>query len=324
MGRITLAVLILAIAAGVYWFWWSDQGANGPITLKGTISYAGMPGMDGTLKSNFTLQAVPNKIRSTADIQGQRISSIIDLKKKKMYVLNDAEKTYAVEEFDLVGMSQTEKQDKWENTWFSVLKQTADWDYIGNGEGKHFCNKQTLEGLPTELTGATKTATGASAAAAALAQEVSKNVKGEAWFTPGTRLGWRYFSTLNKLMRVRPNGTGQRDTAKRPQFKYVNLDFFPIPMKATVSLGPMRMQMEVDKLSRGKISKDVFEVPQDYRLDNSASAKGNTSVLPFSSVQNQQPPAPRATPAPSRTVRTPPRTPTRRVVIPRRTRTTST
>ena len=323
MGKITLAVLILAIATGVYWFWWSDQGANSPITLTGTISYAGMPGMDGALKSNFTLQAVPNKIRSTADIQGQRISSIIDLKKKKMYVLNDAEKTYAVEEFDLVGMSQTEKQDKWENTWFSGFKQTADWDYIGNGEGKHFCNKQTLEGLPTELTGAAKGAAGTSAPAASLMQGVSKSVKGEAWFTPATRLGWRYFSTLNKLIRMRPNGT-HRDTTKRPQFRYANLDFFPIPMKASVSLGPMRMQMEVDKLSRGKISKDVFEVPRNYRLDNSATAKGNTSVLPFSSVQNQRPPAPRPTAAPARTVRTPPRTPTRRVVIPRRTRTTST
>ncbi len=321
MGRISAAVLVLAIAAGIYWFWWSDQGANSPITLKGTISYAGVPGTSGSVKSTFTLQAVPDKLRSTQQIGGERGSTIVDLKKKKVYILDDSNKTYYEEKFELVGTSQMERLDKWENTWFSGFKRTADWEYMGNGDGKRFCNRQTLEKLPTELTGARKAASGANAAGAALMQAMSKSVKGELWFTADTRLGRRYFSTLNKVIRMRPSSTAHRDTTRRPQFRYANLDFFPIPMKATVSFGGMRMQMEVDKLSRGKIPKDAFEVPKDYRLDKSARAKGNASVLPLSSVNTIRPTAPRPSTAPARTVRTQSRPTVRTTVVPRASRT---
>jgi len=101
------------------------------------------------------------------------------------------------------------------------------------------------------------------------------------WFTPDTRLGRRYFSTINKLARVNAVGRGgkgpissilgapvpgmPKTSGKRPQVKYVNLDFFPIPMKADLSVGPMRIKLDVKRLSRKKIPKDVFEVPSDYK-----------------------------------------------------------
>ena len=63
---------------------------------------------------------------------------------------------------------------------------------------------------------------------------------------------------------------------------------------------------------------------KEYKLDNSATAKANSSLLPVSSVTRQQAPAPRRSSPPPRAVRTQPRQPTPRIIIPRRTRTTPT
>ncbi len=265
MGKVTLAVLVVAIALGVYWFWWSDQGANNPITVEGTLSVSGMgmmPGMQGAQKVDFRLQAVPGKIRVGGSLQGKEVSAIINLRKRELYVLNKSKKTYAQEEFDLVDMSQTKPPEKSELGWPKELKRTPEWDYVGSGEGKRFCNKQTFTGLPSELMDAAKTAPGS--AAVPQMNALASTVKGEMWFTPETRLGRRYFSTLNKLLRWRRVGSGMKESQKRPQFKYVKLDYFPLPMKAVTSFGPMRIQMTVKNLSRKKIPKDVFNVPPGY------------------------------------------------------------
>lgn len=266
MGKVTLAVLVVAIALGVYWFWWSDQGANNPITVEGTLSGPGVAmiaGMQGAQKVDFSLQAVPGKIRVGRRLQGTRVSAIINLSKREFYVLNESEKTYAQEEFDLVDMSQTKPPEKSELAWPKELKRTPEWDYIGSGEGKRFCNKQTFTGLPSELMDAAKAAPGAGAALPQM-NALASAVKGEMWFTPETRLGRRYFSTLNKLLRWRQVGSGMKESQKRPQVKYVNLDYFPLPMKAVTSFGPMRIEMNVKNLSRKKIPKDVFQVPSGY------------------------------------------------------------
>jgi len=275
IGKVTLAVLVLAIALAVYWFWWSDQGANNPIAVEGTLSVSGipaMPGMQGSQKIDFTLQAVPNKIRIAGSVQGKEVSAIINLSKRELYVLNESKKTYAQEEFDLVDMAKTKPPEKHE-TWEKNLKRTADWDYIGAGEGRWFCNKQTFTGLPTGQADLTKSIPGMNIPAGPQMDALKKSVKGEMWFTPDTRLGRRYFSTLNKLFRVKPVGRGgssplsniAKSSEKRPQLKYVNLDYFPIPMKLVAGLGPMRIEMNVKNISRKKLPKDVFEAPSNYK-----------------------------------------------------------
>ncbi len=266
MGKITLAVLVVAIALGVYWFWWSDQGANNPIAVEGTLSVAGMPatpGMQGPQTIDFSLQALPNRLKAGGNVQGKEMSAIIDLRKRKMYVLNESKRTYAEEEFELVDMTQTKREDL-NLPWPKEFKRTPDWDHIGTGEGKWFCNKQTLKELPKELADAAKTS-GTDVPGAAMMEAVLKNINAEIWFTPDTRLGRRYFSMLNKLTRICKVGKGTAEKEKRPQFQYVNLDYFPIPMKATLSLGPMRIEMEVKSLSRKKIPKDAFDIPSNYK-----------------------------------------------------------
>jgi len=305
MGKVTLALLVLAIALGVYWFWWSDQGANNPITVEGTFSMTGLsgltqmmglpdmsgtPGMQGPVNGDFTLQAVPNKVRVARNMQGKRLSAIIRLDKRELYILDEKKKVYASEEFDFVDMSETERQEA-EDTWAKELKRTADWDYIGTGEEKWFCNKQTPTNLPK-----------------------GQPVKVEVWFTPDTRLGRRYFSTLNKLARVRLVGAAKQwemfnignlqkmvdlqkeKGEKRSQWKYVNLDFFPIPMKADLSFGPMRLKMDVKNLSREKISKEVFEIPSNYNkvnineiLSYGGSNPGRTSPPGYNSQGRETP-----------------------------------
>jgi len=275
MGKVTLAVLVIAIALGVYWFWWSDQGANSPITVEGTLSVSGMPmmpGMQGPMEADFILQATPSKRKFTLTAQGKKLTDILCPGKRKWYVLDEKKKTYAQLEFSLVEMTETASPSEMKGTWFSELKRTADWDYIGTGDGKRFCNKQTFSGLPEGLMDMLKDS-GAPSAALAQVEALSNNIKWELWFTPDTRVGRRYFSMFNKLMRIDPVGRGEMDTmfditklfkGKRPQVKYVNLDYFPIPMKAVVSFGPMRVEMNVKSLSRRKIPKDAFEVPSDY------------------------------------------------------------
>jgi hypothetical protein len=212
MGKVTLAVLVVAMALGVYWFWWSDQGANNPITVEGTLSVSGMPmmpGMQGAQKVDFSLQAVPGKIRVGGSLQGKKASAIINLRKREFYVLNESKRTYAQEEFDLVDMLQTKPPEKSEVAWPKELKRTPEWDYVGTGDGKRFCNKQTFSGLPSELMDAAKSAPGAGGAGALPQMNaLASNVNGEMWFTPETRLGRRYFSTLNKLLRWRQVGSG--------------------------------------------------------------------------------------------------------------------
>lgn len=266
MGKVTLVILVLAIALGVYWFWWLDQGANGPISAEGALSFVGVPGLPGTqgpMKVNFTLQAMPNKLRLSGKTQGNAFSAIIRLDKREMYILDESKRTYSTEEFELVGMDQTKPPEETEETWPSEFKRTADWEYMGSGDGKRFCNKQTMTGLPKQLMDITKTAPGGSAEMLPLMQAMLKDVKADLWFTPETRLGRRYFSMLNKLARIRE--VGKAVDEKRPQFRYGNLDYFPIPMKAVIAMGPVRMEMEVKSLSRKRIPKDVFEVPSDYK-----------------------------------------------------------
>lgn len=259
-----MAVLVAVIALGVYWFWWSDQRANSPVSVEGRISVVGAP---MPLKADFTLQAVPGKLR--VNFKGGKIglSAIVRLDKREIVLISDTNKTYVRTEFDLVDKSQTEPPEKWELTWPKELKRTAEWAYIGAGDRKWFCNKQTpteaierLElpgGLPPglKLPGVPERK-GASAPA-----------QGEIWFTSETRLGRRYFSMLNKLARIRPVGEKVAESEKRPQWKYVNLDFFPIPMKVVASEGGQRLEMEVTKLSRKKIPKKVFEttIPAGYK-----------------------------------------------------------
>lgn len=275
MGKVTLVVLVAAIALGVYWFWWSDQGANSPITAEGTVSVSGLsglpgmpqlPGMQGPMKANFTVQAVPGKIRLASSFLGKQSSVVANFGKSKVYVLNESKKTYAMEEFTLVDMEKTEAVKKSELTWPRELKRTADWEYLGSGEKQWFCNKQT----PSTAAGSSQ----------AEISPLGGQAKIELWFTPETRLGRRYFGTLNKILRIEaiggrkiPGLSGMmavvpgapKIAEKRPQFKYVNLDFFPIPMKAILSMAPMHVEMNVDRLSRKKIPKDVFEIPSGYK-----------------------------------------------------------
>ena len=276
MGKVTLAVLLAAIALGVYWFWWSDQGANSPITIEGTISVAGiplMPGMQGPMEADFTLQATPSKRKFTLKHEDKRVTDILCPGKKEWYVLDEKKEVYAQLEFNLVEMTETASPLEMKGTWFGGLKRTADWDYIGTGDGKRFCNKQTFTGLPEELKEMVKSAD-APPAALAQVEALSKNIQWELWFTPDTRVGKRYFSMFNKLIRIDPVGRGEMNTlldiaklfkGKRPQIKYVNLDYFPFPMKAVVSFGPMRVEMNVKNISRKKIPKDAFEVPSNYK-----------------------------------------------------------
>ena len=269
MGKVTLAVLVLAIALGVYWFWWSDQGANKPITVEGTLTVSGMPSLPGSPaasgphKIDFTLQTVPNKVRISARIQGRTIAQIVRLDKRETYYVDEKSKKYAVEEFDLMDMDQTKLYEKGKETWPSEFTRTPDWEYVGRDEEKWFCNRQTLTGLPKDMTDAVK---GAAAAgpAAAMFEAMFKNVKIEVWFTSETRVGRRHFRTLNKFIRVREVGSKVKEGEKRPQFEYVNLAFFPIPLRANVSLGQMKMELEVRRLSREKIAKDAFEVPAGF------------------------------------------------------------
>ncbi len=297
MGKITLAVFVAALGFGVYWFWWSDQGANGPITVEGTLSITGMPALPGVQapgKVDFTLQAMPNKLRIDGIVQKQRYCAIIRLDKREMYVLDGGKKTYSTEEFDFVDMDQTKPPEKWEQTWPGELKRTAEWDFIGIGDGKRFCNKQTMTGLPKEVMDATKAAPGGGMPGLPLAEMV-KAFKSELWFTAETRLGRRYFGTLNKLARIREVGKGAKQDEKKPQFKYVNLDFFPIPMKAVVSAGPLRIEMDVKSFSRKRIPKDVFEVPSDYKAGERPRAGITPMTGPQQNAQPQVRPAPRQT-----------------------------
>jgi len=316
MGKLTLLVLVLAIALGAYWFWWSDQGANDPITVEGKLSISGVPGLPGLASVlptqgsgnvDFTLQAVPNKLKFSGTAQGEKVSFIVRLDKREMHILNHKRKVYASQEFDFVDMSETEQDEKSGETWFEALTRTADWAYIGTGDGKRFCNKQA----PTEL---------------------SKGNPGRAelWFTPDTRLGRRYFSTLNRLFRIQPVGNSKQwgmfnlgamqslfngNTAqneKRPQLKYVNLDFFPVPMKADVAFGPMRFKLDVKNLSREKIPKDTFEIPSDYTLDNNLTRAPRPATAPARNIANQPRPETIRFVVPKRTQR-------RQVVVPRRT-----
>jgi len=277
MGKVTLAVLVLAVALGVYWFWWSDQGANDPITIDGSLSISGLsglPGMSGMprsqgpIKVDFTLQAVPNKVRISGTIEGQKGSAIFRLDKRELYLLDDKKNTYTSVEFDFVDVSETELYEA-EETWPKELKRTPDWDYIGTGDDSRFCNKQTVADLSKDLAKQAK-----DIPLLPLILALSKQAKVELWFTPETRLGKRYFSMINKLARIRPMGKteqlGMFDfnkalQEKRGQLKYVNLDFFPIPMKANLSFGPARFNLELSSLSRKKIPKDTFEIPSGYK-----------------------------------------------------------
>jgi len=266
MGKTTLAVLVLAIALGVYWFWWSDQGANNPIAVEGTFSVTGvqgMPGMQGPMKGNFTIHATPRKIRFTTSGQGEGSSALVRLDQRKAYALNEKKKIYYLEKFDFVDLSQTKTSEKAERTWPGELKRSADWDNIGAADAKRFCNKQRLTGLPGEVKEIIHILeTGAPALTQM--EAVLKNSPWVLWFTPETRFGRRYFGTLNKLLRIR-NIKGAKARRKRPQFKYASLDFFPFPMKAVISLPPIRIEMEVKKLSRKRIPGEVFDIPSDYR-----------------------------------------------------------
>lgn len=265
MGKVTLAILVLAIAAGVYWFWWSDQGANKPITVEGTVTVSGMPSLpgmpssSGPLKADFSLQTVPNKVRFSARIEGVTVTQVLRLDKREIYYIDEKNKKYAVEEFEFADMHQTELHEKGEDTWPPEFTRTADWEYVPKEEDGWFCNKQTLTGLPKEITDAAKLSE-----AAGMFEAMFKNVKIEAWFTPETRVGKRHFNTLNKLTRVREIGSKVKQEEKLPQFEYMNLAFFPIPLRANVSLGQTKIELEVRNLSRNKIAKDVFEVPADF------------------------------------------------------------
>ncbi len=265
MGKVTLLVLVLAIALGVYWFWWSDQGANKPITVEGTLTVSGMPSLPGSpaasgpQKIDVTLQTVPSKVRISARIQGRIIARVVRLDKREVYYIDEKARKYALEELDFVDMNQTELHEKGKETWPSEFTRTPDWEYVGRDEDRWFCNRQTMTGLPKEMTDAVKTAAAAGPAAA-----MFKNVKIEAWFTPETRVGRRHFRTLNKLTRIREVGGKMKEGEKRPRFEYVNLAFFPIPLRANVSLGQMKIELEVRRLSREKIAKDAFEVPSGF------------------------------------------------------------
>ena len=268
MGKVTLAVLVAAIALGVYWFWWYDQGANKPITVEGTISVAGMAvgqGMAGSQKMDFTLQAVPGKLRVSGTVQGERVSAIMDLSKRTLCLRNESKKKYAIEEFEFVDMAETKAPEEMEGSWPEEFERTADWEYIGTGDGKWFCNKQTAKTLPGELSGGGG-APGVNVPGLQQMAAMFKTVSAEMWFTPDTRLGKRYFSMLNKLSRIRVPGQKAADKEKRPQIKYVNLSYFPLPMKAVLSFGPARLEMDVKRLSRERIPKDVFEIktPSGY------------------------------------------------------------
>jgi hypothetical protein len=329
MGKVTLGVLVLAIAAGVYWFWWSDQGANSPITVEGTFSISGMPAMpgvsalQGTIKGNVTLQAVPNKLRLTQEFQGLPLkgSVIVRLDKRVVYVIDENKKTYESRDFDLVEMSQTELHEGKE-TWPSEFLRAADWEYIGRDEGKRFCNKQT--GLPKELVDAAKGAPGGTGSILPGMEGIAKNAKAEFWFTPDTRLGRRYFAALNKLTRIRLAGTKADEKQKRPQFKYGNLDFFPIPMRAVISAGGMRMELEVKNLSRGRIAKDVFEIPSGYKQEKSQHADAGPSNLPSYGPQGQPSSEPRMIIVKPTRTSTPQQTSTRRPTTVRTPQRTST
>jgi hypothetical protein len=272
MGKIALAVLVIALGLGVFWFWWSDQGANNPVTIEATFSVSGLPaipGMKGPIEGNLTLYVTSNKVKISQDMKDQKVSTIIRFDKREMYILDDKNRKYATQEFDLVDTDQTEKKETGDETWSGELKRTAEWDYIGREDEKRFCNKQTFSGNPADMAAGAGTLPGMEGLSAmSKIPGGSNKVTAELWFTQDTRCGRRLFGVFNKLMRLREVGSGIDQKDKRPQYKYTNLDFFPIPMRANFSLGSISMQMEVKSLSRKKIDKTNFEIPSNYTKTN--------------------------------------------------------
>ena len=201
-------------------------------------------------KESFGLQlyANPSKLKFNLRVAtGEEFDVILRLDEKKMYLVNGEEKTYTEIEFDYVGKEKTEKPKDIDFNLEKGLDFTVDSLYVGEGAEKFFCRKfSRKEGRD----------------------------KVELWFTGDTKIGRSYVGSMNKLARIKLvtkiplfGDAMTIKTESRPQYRYKDLDYFPIPLKADIvsTMMKARIEWEAKKVSRASIKKEEFEVPAGYK-----------------------------------------------------------
>jgi len=274
--KIIIGLVILLLAFGAYSFYFSQGGGNRPITIEGTLQ--GKDPLTGkSVIQDYRINITPSKVSFNSKTPEKvNFSLILRFDKKKIYLVNNDKKKYSVLEFKYIGKDKVKDWEETDLTWWKSFDATIDGANIGTDSEKFFCKKFTLKKAPLNV-----------------------NV----WFTRQTKFGRAYIRALNNLARVEIINAPEKfknifDFGDR-KFRGKDLEFFPIPLKADMRISMPGMKTgaiwEAKIISRDKIEKDVFEVPETYEeIDVSEMVQELDSITPSMMGQPQHRQQPRS------------------------------
>jgi len=241
MGKIVAILWIGAILFGGFWFGYYQEGANSDITIDmdTKLSMRGQP-----FQFKFDkLYASGGKLAVHFDLRSRQFSSegmlIYDTTAKEQIVVFDAAKIYMRTPFDLVDKSDCKPAET------MLLMEDED--------AERLPDSKVIAGYRCHAFGAK--------------QGSSETMK--AWFTYELRLGRSHVSLVNKLLRMKSEGGkamlfGEDSSNEKPN-QCSGFDYFPFPLSARFAAEGAQISVEVKSISRDKIDKSVFEVPDSYK-----------------------------------------------------------
>lgn len=243
-NKITIGIVVLVIAVGAFWFFYYEEGANKPIAIEGTLTVSGSGVPMAVKDARVSMYATPKKLKINAEINNEKVDFILRLDKEIMLIIDHSSRKYSEIEFKYVGKDKVKSPDDSSFKWEDLFDIKVDSGYVGDESDKVFCRKLSLKNAPGKY---------------------------EIWLTRDIKIGRSYIKAVNKLLKIdpinipnMPKGGG----GKRPQIRYQNMEYCPIPLKIDVAMAQgqyrINMKWEAKKISRKSISKNEFEVPSDF------------------------------------------------------------
>jgi Domain of unknown function (DUF4412) len=244
LNKITIGVVVLVVAVGAFWFFYYEQGANKPITIEGTLTASGTGMPMAVNAAEVNLYATPKKLKINAEINKEKVDLILRLDKEIILIIDHSSRKYAEIEFKYVDKDKVKSPGDSTFKWEDLFDIKVDTGYVGEESDKIFCRKLSLKNAPGKY---------------------------EMWLTRDIRIGRSYIKAVNKLLKIDPVNMPNMSTGgggKRPQIRYQNMEYFPIPLKLDVSMSQgqyrVNMKWEAKKVSRKSIAKSEFEVPSGF------------------------------------------------------------
>lgn len=243
-NKITIGVVVLVVAVVAFWFYYYEEGANKPITIEGVLTASGTGMPIAVNDAKVSMYATPKKLKINAEINKEKVDFILRLDKEIMLIIDHSSRKYSEIEFKYVAKDKVKSPDDSSFRWEDLFDIKVDAGYVGDESDKVFCRKLSLKNVPGKF---------------------------DIWLTRDIKIGRSYIKAVNKLLKIDPINMPNMPAGgggKRPQLRYKNMDYCPIPLKLDLAVKQgrqnVKVKLEAKKISRKSIAKSEFEVPSDF------------------------------------------------------------